>query len=130
QQRACLRDRQPGQPRRLCQYSCLPLARDAPRRMACRDQRLHRTGVALLKAALPNRLQRDPAEKSLVSIAARAFAVREASAGQIYWSLTTLLCPIASRAIVPCPQVIVLPLQHERACFDKSGWRAVGHPLS
>jgi hypothetical protein len=61
---------------------------------------------------------------------ARDLGVREANAGQRYWSLTTLLCPIASRAIVPCPQVIVLPLQHERACFGKSGWRAIGYRLS
>src|SRR5262249_50696946 len=120
----------PGQPRRPCRYFCSPPARDAPPRMEYRDQRPNRTGAAPLQGALPNRLQRDPAEKSLVSIAARAFGAREASAGQIYWSLTTLLCPIASRAIVPCPQIIVLLLQHERACFDKSGWRAVGHPLS
>src|SRR4029078_238921 len=98
--------------------------------MACRDQRQRRPCVGPRKAARPNRPQRDPAEMSQASIVARAFGACEATAGQRYWSLTTLLCPIASRAIVPCPPVIVLPLQHGRACFGKSGWCVIGCPLS
>src|SRR5512147_1497328 len=97
--------------------------------MACLDQRPRRTCAGLRKVARENRLQRDPVEMSQALIVARVLGAREVNVGQRYWSLTTLLCPIASRAVVPCPQVIVLPLQQERACFGKSGWCAIGCPL-
>ena len=83
------------QPRRQCRHFRSPQARDAPHRLACRDRRRLRTGAAPRKAAHPDRSQRDRAETSRAPSAARVFGAREASAGQRYWGLTTLLCPIA-----------------------------------